>query len=40
MIERLPGARLAELPDAGHDVHVDQPGAWTRTLGDFLEEVA
>jgi pimeloyl-ACP methyl ester carboxylesterase len=39
MLERLPGARLAELADAGHDVHLDQPEAWSEALRGFLEEL-
>jgi pimeloyl-ACP methyl ester carboxylesterase len=36
MLDELPGARLAEIPDAGHDVHLDQPDRWYAVLGDFL----
>jgi pimeloyl-ACP methyl ester carboxylesterase len=36
MLELLPGSRLAEIPDAGHDVHLDQPDHWHAVLGEFL----
>jgi pimeloyl-ACP methyl ester carboxylesterase len=39
MLEELPGARLAEIPDAGHDVHLDQPDQWHAALGDFLADL-
>jgi pimeloyl-ACP methyl ester carboxylesterase len=39
MIELLPGARLAEIADAGHDVHLDQPERWTELLSTFLATV-
>jgi pimeloyl-ACP methyl ester carboxylesterase len=37
MIERLPGAQLAEFAVAGHDLHLDSPEEWRRTLSVFLD---
>lgn len=37
MIRRLPGARLVELPNAAHDVHLDQPAQWREALCGFLD---
>lgn len=39
MLERLPTARLVELRDAAHDLHLDQPDAWRQTLGSFVESL-
>jgi pimeloyl-ACP methyl ester carboxylesterase len=39
MVARLPGARLAEIAGAGHDLHVDQPGRWRAALLRFLAEL-
>lgn len=39
MIELLPGARLTEIPDAGHDVHLDQPDHWHAVLTEFLADL-
>ena len=36
MLEALPHARLAVVPDAGHTVPGDQPAAFQRLLRDFL----
>jgi pimeloyl-ACP methyl ester carboxylesterase len=36
MAERLPRARLLEIPDAGHDLHLDRPTEWRTALGGFL----
>jgi pimeloyl-ACP methyl ester carboxylesterase len=36
MCAELEGARLAEIADAGHDVHLDQPAA----LADAIEAFA
>ena len=36
MIELLPTARLAEIEDAGHDLHLEQSERWQAALGDFL----
>lgn len=38
MAERLPSARVVELADAGHDLHLDQPDAWREALAGFLTE--
>jgi pimeloyl-ACP methyl ester carboxylesterase len=37
MIARLPRAQLTELPDAGHDLHLDRPDEWRQTLNAFLD---
>ncbi|MGH3430756.1 MAG: alpha/beta fold hydrolase [Mycobacteriales bacterium] len=39
MIERLPGARLVELHDAAHDLHLDRPAEWRKTLSGFLDSL-
>ena len=39
MLELLPGSRLAEIADAGHDVHLDRPERWMTVVRDFLGEV-
>jgi pimeloyl-ACP methyl ester carboxylesterase len=31
---------LVEIPDAGHDVHLDQPGEWRAALTRFLRSLA
>jgi pimeloyl-ACP methyl ester carboxylesterase len=36
MAERLPQAQLAEIPGAGHDLHLDSPVEWRRALERFL----
>jgi pimeloyl-ACP methyl ester carboxylesterase len=36
MLERLPDARLAEVPGAGHSVPVDQPDEFARVVRAFL----
>ncbi|MEO3929326.1 alpha/beta hydrolase [Micromonosporaceae bacterium B7E4] len=33
---RHPAVSTAEIPDAGHDVHLDSPDRWRAVLGDFL----
>jgi pimeloyl-ACP methyl ester carboxylesterase len=30
------GSRAAHVPDAGHDVHLDNPDAWRKALTEFL----
>ena len=40
MLELLPGARLSEIADAGHDVHLDQPERWRAAVQDFLATLA
>lgn len=39
MVRRLPGARLIEIPDATHDVHLDKPDEWQDALNGFLDSV-
>lgn len=39
MAERRPGTRIAVVPDAGHDVHLDDPGAVYGEVAAFLAEV-
>jgi pimeloyl-ACP methyl ester carboxylesterase len=36
MAARLPSARVVELPDARHDLHLDRPREWRRALVQFL----
>jgi pimeloyl-ACP methyl ester carboxylesterase len=36
MLEAMPSARLVEIAGAGHDVHLDAPAAWCRTIEPFL----
>jgi len=36
MLELRPDAEHVVVPDAGHDVHLDRPDAWTTILRDFL----
>ncbi|MER7761261.1 alpha/beta hydrolase [Streptomyces sp. NPDC097619] len=37
MVRVLPRGEYAEIPDAGHYLHYDQPAAWQAVLLDFLE---
>ena len=37
MVERLPNGRLVEIPDAGHQVPLHQPEAFSRVVREFLE---
>ncbi|MEW2067692.1 alpha/beta hydrolase [Streptomyces sp. NPDC007346] len=39
MAERRPGTRIAVVPDAGHDAHLDDPAAVYGELAAFLAEV-
>ncbi|MEU6403095.1 alpha/beta hydrolase [Streptomyces sp. NPDC046985] len=39
MVRVLPHGRYAEVPDAGHLVHYDQPDAWRAAVEPFLKEV-
>jgi pimeloyl-ACP methyl ester carboxylesterase len=32
IVKQLPGASVITIPDAGHDVHLDAPQAWTEAL--------
>jgi pimeloyl-ACP methyl ester carboxylesterase len=36
MVDLLPGAQLAEIDDAGHDLHLDQPERWRQAVADYL----
>jgi pimeloyl-ACP methyl ester carboxylesterase len=36
MVDRLPHARLVEIPGAGHDLHLDSPAEWREAVSDFL----
>ncbi len=38
MAARMPAARLAIVPDAGHAVHLEQPQEFDRLVVDFLSE--
>ncbi|MEU8436101.1 alpha/beta hydrolase [Streptomyces sp. NPDC029216] len=40
MVRVLPAGQYAEIPDAGHYVHYDQPAALRAALEPFLEQVA
>ncbi|KOG90847.1 alpha/beta fold hydrolase [Streptomyces varsoviensis] len=40
MVRVLPRGQYAEIPDAGHLIHYDQPEAWRRTVDPFLATVA
>lgn len=37
MLERQSRARLVEMPDSAHDVHLDRPDGWRETLSAFLD---
>jgi pimeloyl-ACP methyl ester carboxylesterase len=37
MVERLPGARLVEIAEAAHDLHLDRPDEWREALICFLD---
>ncbi|MEU6214292.1 alpha/beta hydrolase [Streptomyces sp. NPDC093224] len=39
MVRVLPAGRYAEIPDAGHYLHYDQPTAWRDVLEPFLDDV-
>lgn len=36
MLNALPDARLEVIPDAGHAVHLEQPGAWLSAVESFV----
>lgn len=38
MVEEQPTASLVEIPDAGHDLHLDNPIAWRAALEPFLAD--
>ena len=33
---QVPGARLAEIADAGHSPYFEEPEAWNRAVAEFL----
>jgi pimeloyl-ACP methyl ester carboxylesterase len=37
MKTRRPDTRLVTIPDAGHDVHLDQPGLLYAAVAGFLQ---
>ncbi len=39
MSARLPQSRLIELPDAGHDLHLERAAPWQEAVCDFLESI-
>jgi pimeloyl-ACP methyl ester carboxylesterase len=39
MAGSLKQARYVELPDTGHDLHLEQPEAWRKLLLEFLATV-
>lgn len=39
MARRIPGARKVVLENAGHAANMDQPAAFDRAVGEFLEEL-
>jgi len=38
MVELLPDGRLVEIPEAGHTVHLERPGAWLGAVTAFLSQ--
>jgi len=36
MLESVPQARLVEIANAGHDLHLEQPQRWRESLEGFL----
>ena len=39
MLATNPNAKLVEMRDAGHDLHLDQPERWRSALEGFLDEL-
>ena len=39
LVAQVPAARLVEVPDAYHHLVLDQPQAFARALGDFLDDL-
>ena len=39
MKDLVPTAHATEIPDAGHDAHVDNPGRWQTELAAFLDRL-
>jgi pimeloyl-ACP methyl ester carboxylesterase len=37
MVQQIPNARLVILPQAGHNVHLEQPSAFSRTVLNFWQ---
>lgn len=35
----VPASTLAEIPDAAHMTHYDNPGAWLAAIRNFLQRV-
>jgi pimeloyl-ACP methyl ester carboxylesterase len=40
MLALVPAARFAQIPGAGHDLHLETTEEWVRLLERFLEEIA
>jgi pimeloyl-ACP methyl ester carboxylesterase len=39
MAKKIPGARLAVIPNAGHAANLDQPEPFNRVLVEFLQSL-
>lgn len=39
MVRRIPHGRYVSIPDAGHDLHLEQPTAWRQAAEEFLREI-
>ena len=37
MAAKIPGAKKVVIPNAGHAANIDQPEAFNRAIGDFLD---
>ncbi len=40
MASRIPRGRYVQIPQAGHDLHLDRPDLWRQAVEAFLDEVA
>lgn len=40
MVQRNPHARFAQIADAGHDLHLEQPEAWREAAEEFLRKLS
>ncbi len=40
MLTELPRARCAEVPEAAHELHLEEPALWRAAVCEFLDEVA